>query len=48
MMTDGTPDADPEFNSDMIAKPQSVVKLWRFGVLLNEVVQRVRDCITRW
>ena len=45
--TDGTPDADPGFSSDMMAKPQSVVKLRRFGALLNEVVQRVRDCITR-
>ena len=41
--TDGTPDADPGFSSDMMAKPQSVVKLRRFGTLLNEVVQRVRD-----
>ena len=45
--TDGTPDADPGFSSDMMAKPQSVVKLRRFGALLNEVVQRLRDCITR-
>ena len=39
--TDGTPDADPGFSSDMMAKPQSVVKLRRFGALLDEVVQRV-------
>ena len=41
--TDGTSDADPGFNSDMTAKPQSVVKLRRFGALLNEMVQRVRE-----
>ena len=36
--TDGTPDSDPGFNSDMMAKPQSVVKLRRFGAFLNEMV----------
>ena len=46
--TDGTPDADSGFSSDMMAKPQSVVKLRRLGALLNEVVLRVRDCIARW
>ena len=45
--TDGTTDADLGFSSDMMAKPQSVVKLRRFGALFNAVVQRFRDCITR-
>ena len=45
--TDGTPDADSGFSSDMMVKPQSVAKLRRFGALRNEVVQRVGDCITR-
>ena len=31
--TDETPDADSGFSSDMMAKPQSVVKLRRFGAL---------------
>ena len=35
--TEGTP--DPGFSSDMMSKPQSVVKLKRVGALLNEVVQ---------
>ena len=45
--TDGTPDADPGLCSDMMAKPQSVVKLRGFGALLIDVVQRVRACIAR-
>ena len=43
----GTLDADSGFSSDMMAKRQSMVKLKRFRALLNEVVQRVRACITR-